>query len=66
MEDSAGLVCGKCSTHDDFFFIIIMMENDLFLFASDVLKTAMEDYIKKFLAVTLKPWSISSGKEVKM
>lgn len=38
-----------------FSFIIIMMGNDLFLFASDVLKTAMEDYIKKFLAVTLKP-----------
>ena len=38
-----------------FSFIMMMMENDLFLFASDVLKTAVEDYIKKFLAVTLKP-----------
>lgn len=37
------------------FIMMMMMENDLFLFASDVLKTAMEDYIKKFLAVTLKP-----------
>ena len=48
------------------FIMMMMMENDLFLFASDVLKTSMEDYIKKFLAVTLKPWSIYSGKEVKM
>lgn len=37
------------------FIKMMMMENDLFLFASDVLKTAVEDYIKKFLAVTLKP-----------
>lgn len=37
------------------FIMMMMMENDLFLFASDVLKTAVEDYIKKFLAVTLKP-----------
>ena len=37
------------------FIMMMMMENDLFLFASDVLKTSMEDYIKKVLAVTLKP-----------
>lgn len=66
MEDSTE--AGPSSHADFFFYYYYDNVGKWFIpfFASDVLKTAMKDYIKKFLAVTLKPWSISSGKEVKI